>query len=99
MARRLSAEWQAEWCERLARFRDWTGTSADFCRHEGISRSSLYLWSRRLHVPVMSRSRPGTGLAVSAIQRHMPLDGAYEQKETALRVQKCFSMKPRKVAP
>ena len=63
MARRLSAEWQAEWHERLARFRDWTGTSADFCRHEGISRSSLYMWSRRLHVPVMSRSRPGTGLA------------------------------------
>ena len=59
MARRLSAEWR----ERLASFQDSMGTSADFCRHEGISRSSLYLWSRRLRVPVISRSRPGTGLA------------------------------------
>jgi hypothetical protein len=37
MARRLIAEWMADWRERLARFRDGTGTSADFCRHEGIS--------------------------------------------------------------
>jgi hypothetical protein len=63
MAKRLSAEWQAEWRERLARFRDWTGTSAKFCRHEGISRSSLSLWFRRLCVLILSRSRPGTGLA------------------------------------
>jgi hypothetical protein len=55
MAKRLSAEWQAEWRERLARFRDWIGTSADFCRHGGISRSSLSLWSRRLRV----QSGPG----------------------------------------
>ena len=63
MAKRLNAEWQAEWREQLGRCWDWTGTSAAFCRHEEISRSSLYLWSRRLRVPVMSRSRPGTGLA------------------------------------
>jgi hypothetical protein len=64
MARRFSAEWTAdEWRERLARFRNWMGTSADFCRHEGICRSSLSLWFRRLRVPIMPRSRPGTGLA------------------------------------
>jgi hypothetical protein len=60
MARRLSAEWRAEWRERLVRFRDWT--SGEFCRREGISRSSLLRWAKRLRVPVTARSRPGTGL-------------------------------------
>jgi hypothetical protein len=62
MARRLSAEWRAEWRERLVRFRGWTGTSGEFCRREGISRSSLLRWAKRLRVPVTARSRPGTGL-------------------------------------
>jgi hypothetical protein len=62
MARRLSAEWRAEWRERLVRFRGWTGTSGEFCRQEGISRSSLLRWAKRLRVPVTARSRPGTGL-------------------------------------
>jgi hypothetical protein len=57
----LSAEWRAEWRERLGRFRGWTGTSGDFCRQEGISRSSLLRWARRLRVP--ARSQPGPGLA------------------------------------
>ena len=58
MGRRLSAEWR----ERLGRFRGWTGTSGKFCRREGISRSSLLRWAKRLRVPVTARSRPGTGL-------------------------------------
>jgi hypothetical protein len=62
MARRLSAEWRAEWRERLVRFRGWRGTSGEFCRREGISRSSLLRWAKRLRVPVTARSRPGTGL-------------------------------------
>ena len=62
MARRLSAEWRAEWRERLVRFRGWTGTSGEFCRREGISRSSLLRWAKRLRVPVTARSRPGTSL-------------------------------------
>jgi hypothetical protein len=44
------------------RFRDWTGTFGEFCRREGISRSSLLRWAKRLRVPVAARSRPGTGL-------------------------------------
>jgi hypothetical protein len=63
MARRLSAEWRAEWRERLVRFRGWTGTSGEFCRQEGISRSSLLRWAQRLRVPVTALSPPGTGLA------------------------------------
>ena len=63
MARRLCAEWQAKWRKRLARFRDRTGTSAEFCQPERFSRSLLSLWFRRLRVPIMPRSRPGTGLA------------------------------------
>jgi hypothetical protein len=62
MARRLSAEWRAEWREQLVRFRRWTGTSGEFCRREGIYRSSLLRWAKRLRVPVTARSRPGTGL-------------------------------------
>jgi hypothetical protein len=62
MARRLSAEWRAEWRERLVRFRGWTRTSGEFRRREGISRSSLLRWAKRLRVPVTARSRPGTGL-------------------------------------
>ena len=61
MARRLSAEWRAEWRERLMRFRGWTGTSGDFCWHEGICRASLSVWAWRWRVPVAVRSRPGTG--------------------------------------
>jgi hypothetical protein len=61
MARRLSAEWLVEWRERLVRFRGWTGTSGEFCRREGISRSSLLRWVKRL--AVTARSRPATGLA------------------------------------
>jgi hypothetical protein len=62
LARRLSAECRAEWRERLGRFRSCTGTSGEFCRREGISRSSLLRWVKRLRVPVTGRSRPGTGL-------------------------------------
>jgi hypothetical protein len=66
MARRLSAEWRAEWRERLVRFRGWTGTSGEFCRQEGISRSSVLRWAQRLRVPVTETvtawARPGTGL-------------------------------------
>jgi hypothetical protein len=58
MGRRLSAEWR----ERLGRFRGWTGTSGKFCRREGISRSSLLRWAKRLRVPVTARSGLGTGL-------------------------------------
>jgi len=47
---------------RLVRFRGWTGTSDEFCRREGISRSSLLRWAKWLRVPVTARSRPGTGL-------------------------------------
>ncbi len=50
MARRLRAEWRAEWRERLVQFRSWMGTSGKFCRREGISRSSLLRGANRLRV-------------------------------------------------
>jgi hypothetical protein len=62
IARRLSAEWRAEWRERLVRFRGWTGTSGEFCWREGISRLSLLSWAKQLRVPMTARSRPGTSL-------------------------------------
>jgi len=70
MARRLTAEWQADWREWLARLRDGTGTSAAFCRHEGISRSSLSLRSRRLRVqssPGPERDSRSSGLCLKCI--------------------------------
>jgi hypothetical protein len=38
----------AEWAARLRRFEDSPATAAEFCRREGVSTASFYLWRRRL---------------------------------------------------
>lgn len=38
----------ARWRERVARQRRSVGTVSDFCRREGVSKSSFYEWQRRL---------------------------------------------------
>lgn len=46
----------AEWRERLRRF-DSAGVSiAKFCREEGVSQSSFYLWRMRLECEASSRA-------------------------------------------
>jgi hypothetical protein len=70
MARRLRAEWRAEWRERLVQFRSWMGTAGKFCRREGISQSSLLRGANRLRVcqrapqnrPLRGGPNPAKGL-------------------------------------
>jgi hypothetical protein len=48
MARLLSARKTHEWERRLRRFRKSRQSVAAFCREEGVSPPSFYLWKRRL---------------------------------------------------
>jgi hypothetical protein len=85
MARRLCAEWQAKWRKRLARFRDRTGTSAEFCQPERFSRSLLSLWSRRVRVPNRSWSQKErdslwSGTSQQWIGRILPLSESVHRR-------------------
>lgn len=46
---RLRPSWQ-EWITRLRRFREQPSSVAAFCRSEGVSSASFYLWKWRLAV-------------------------------------------------
>ena len=48
MARSISGRKLAEWRQRLQRFRNSRQSIAGFCREEGVSPPSFYLWRRRL---------------------------------------------------
>ena len=48
MARSLSPAKVGEWQQRLARFPQSQLTIAAFCRQEGVSAPSFYLWRKRL---------------------------------------------------
>lgn len=39
---------QEVWRRRLERFAGWSGTAAAFCRREGVTPASFYLWRKRL---------------------------------------------------
>lgn len=51
MARSLSATKAGEWQRRLQRFQKSRQTIAVFCRQEGVSAPSFYLWRKRLAPP------------------------------------------------
>jgi len=36
------------WRKRLERFSSWSGTVAEFCRREGVTQGTFYLWRKRL---------------------------------------------------
>lgn len=48
MARSFSAQKRDEWQRRLARFQQSRQSIAAFCRQEGVSPPSFYLWRKRL---------------------------------------------------
>jgi hypothetical protein len=48
MARSISSGKLAEWRRRLRRFRQSRQSIAGFCRQEGVSAPSFYLWRKRL---------------------------------------------------
>ena len=57
MARSISGRKLAEWRQRLQRFRNSRQSIAGFCREEGVSPPSFYLWRRRL-AEASLRSQP-----------------------------------------
>ena len=48
MARNPDRAKQREWSDRFQRFGRSSQTVADFCRAEGVSQPSFYVWKRRL---------------------------------------------------
>jgi hypothetical protein len=36
------------WRQRLERFSNWSGSVAEFCRREGVTQGTFYLWRKRL---------------------------------------------------
>lgn len=48
MPRGSSPQKIKEWTSRLERFAESKQTVGEFCRHEGVSEASLYLWKKRL---------------------------------------------------
>jgi hypothetical protein len=63
MARSISGRKRAEWRRRLQRFRKSRQSIVGFCRVEGVSPPSFYLWRRRLAEagPPQSTSEPPAG--------------------------------------
>jgi hypothetical protein len=76
MGRGIDVARHAVWRQRLERFSSWSGTVAEFCRREGVTQGTFYLWRKRLpreaalsravgSVPVPEPMRP-TGAAQRA---------------------------------
>ena len=63
MSRSLSVSRHQLWKQRLARFQASHQTVVEFCRQEGISQPSFYLWRKRLSSPSAGRqsSKPPAG--------------------------------------
>ena len=67
MARSLSDRKAQEWQQRLIRFEKSRRTINEFCRHEGVSPQSFYLWRKRLV--------PSAGLPSSVLPSHPMASG------------------------
>ena len=48
MGRGIDVARHEAWRRRLARFSSWSGTVAEFCRREGVTQGTFYLWRKRL---------------------------------------------------
>lgn len=58
MGRGIDVARHEEWRRRLERFSGWSGTVAEFCRREGVTQGTFYLWRKRL---------PGEGALAGAV--------------------------------
>jgi transposase-like protein len=56
MSRTISDRKVEDWRRRLARFRESQLSVAAFCRQEGVSPPSFYVWRKRLHVHAPNRT-------------------------------------------
>ena len=61
MARSLSDRKAQEWRRRLVRFEKSRHTINEFCRQEGFSPQSFYLWRKRLARPATKHCGPTAG--------------------------------------
>lgn len=48
MGRGIDVARHEVWRRRLERFSSWSGTVAEFCRREGVTQGTFYLWRKRL---------------------------------------------------
>lgn len=48
MGREMDVARHEVWRRRLERFSSWSGTVAEFCRREGVTQGTFYLWRKRL---------------------------------------------------
>ncbi len=48
MGREMDVALHEVWRRRLERFSSWSGTVAEFCRREGVTQGTFYLWRKRL---------------------------------------------------
>lgn len=48
MGRGIDVARHEVWRRRLERFSGWSGTVAEFCRREGVTQGSFYVWRKRL---------------------------------------------------
>ena len=70
MGRKSSPSTEAEWRERLARFRECNLTAKEFCRQEGVSQPSFYQWRKRLDRgrPAAIRTPPSGGKPTKTVK-------------------------------
>ena len=66
MGRGIDVARHEAWRRRLERFSRWSGTVAEFCRREGVTQGTFYLWRRRLPQEGASSGAVGSVLAPEA---------------------------------
>jgi len=57
MARTISSRKIEDWRRRLAQFQESELSVAAFCRQEGVSPPSFYVWRKRLHATARPQER------------------------------------------
>jgi hypothetical protein len=71
----MSASKRQQWAARLQRFQENPSSVAAFCRSEGVSSASFYLWKRRL---ATEPCEPTTSTFVPFTIAHSPTPTAVE---------------------
>ena len=68
MGRGIDVARHDSWRRRLERFSSWSGTVAEFCRREGVTQGTFYLWRKRLPREGASSGAVGSVLAPEAVR-------------------------------
>jgi putative transposase len=68
MSRSLSVARAQLWRQRLVRFHASQASVAEFCRQEGVSQPSFYLWRKRLSSQGAARPRSSAPAGFRAVQ-------------------------------